>query len=176
MKSNKFLTNVSLLVTILWFVSCTNSNNVESLDRDSKQQKPTLSIYVPDGYYYTSTHEWVKVLPDSSIQIGLTEFGVNNAGTISDVIVYGHDPTPTVEYPSKPPRKVATIVGNISNVDLLVPIEGYMKNFNSLVLNSPNLINVAPYDNWVYSMDRFNYSHLTDSLMSASQYRSYIGQ
>lgn len=163
-------------IGILTLTSCdVNPNNPNSFAEKKDIPQVSEPFYVPEGYYYTSDHEWIKVLPDSTIQIGITSFGISNIGNVSEVNKLV-DLSTNEENPSKRPKKVANAIGSLALFEFIVPIEGYMKNFNSLVLNSPNLINVAPYDNWVYSMDRFNYSHLTDSLMSASQYRSYIGQ
>lgn len=175
-KKNLFLANTLIICLTLITVSCDNLNTPSSLENKKVPTAPT-SYYIPDGYYYSADHEWVKVVNDSTVQVGLTSYGLSNLGQLNDIVVYGvGGGSGEDKLPKRRPKVVGNVTGSLSSANLMLALECFGIGQNNSVLANPSLVNLEPYTNWIYSLTGYTPSHLTDSLMSPSQYRSYIGQ
>ncbi len=176
MKKTLFFAKALLLLCTFSLVSCGIENTPNSLENNKVPVKPT-TYYIPDGYYYSEDHEWVKVINDSTVQVGLTSYGLSNLGQLNDIVMYGVYGGPGEDkMPPRRPKIVATATGSLSSANLMLPISAFLTGQNNSVISNPSLVNLEPYTNWIYVLTGYTASHLNDSLMSASQYRSYIGQ
>lgn len=176
MKKTLFFAMAMLICLSLIIVSCDNENSPNSIGNNNVPPKPT-TYYIPDGYYYSSDHEWVKVINDTTLQVGLTSYGTSNLGQLNDIVMNGISVGPGEDnLPPRRPKIVGTATGSLSSANLMLPISAFITGQNNTVLASPSLVNSEPYINWIYILTGYTSSHLTDSLMSASQYRTYIGQ
>ena len=123
----------------------------------------------PEELKYTNDHEWIKVEEDEAY-IGITDYAQSELGeivfvdvdTISDTIKQGQ------------------IFGSIEAVktvsDLLMPASGEILELNPKLEDQPELVNNEPYsDGWIIKIKLSDPSEI-DELMSAADYKSFIGK
>jgi glycine cleavage system H protein len=123
---------------------------------------------VPEDLKYSKEHEWVRV--DGEVAtIGITHFAQDQLG---DVVF--------VELPAKGAtvRQFASL-GVVESVkaasDVYSPVSGEVLERNVKVIESPELVNKAPYDDgWLLKVKLADKSDLS-KLLSAGDYRAHIG-
>ncbi len=98
-----------------------------------------MSLDVRDDRRYLESHEWAKPV-DGVIRIGLSDFAQDELGDI----VY-------VELPEEGETiEAASAFGVIESIkavsDLYAPISGTVTARNESILDQPELVNDAPYD------------------------------
>ena len=124
---------------------------------------------IPDNLKYTKDHEWISI--DGKIcTIGITDYAQSELGDIVFVDI-DSDLKDIVKGES---------IGSIEAVktvsDLFGPFNGKIIELNSLLLDSPEIMNTDPYgDGWVLKVEISDSSELDDLLDSAG-YKSLIGQ
>lgn len=123
---------------------------------------------VPEDLRYSKEHEWVRVDGDVAT-IGITHFAQDQLG---DVVF--------VELPAAGSRvqQFATL-GVVESVkaasDLYAPVSGEVVERNLKVIESPEFVNKAPYeDGWLVKV-RLADKGEVGKLLSASDYRAHIG-
>jgi glycine cleavage system H protein len=124
---------------------------------------------VPDDLKYSKEHEWVRADGDV-VTIGITHFAQEQLGDVVFVEL---------------PEKGATVrqfssLGVVESVkaasDIYAPISGEVLERNVKVIESPELVNSAPYgDGWMIKVRLADKGELT-KLLSAADYRSHIGE
>ena len=124
---------------------------------------------VPDDLRYSREHEWVRVDGDVAT-VGITAFAQEQLG---DVVF--------VELPEKGAtvRQHASL-GVVESVkaasDVYAPISGEVLERNAKVIESPELVNAAPYgDGWMVKV-RFADKGELGVLLSPDDYRAHIGE
>jgi glycine cleavage system H protein len=124
---------------------------------------------VPDDLRYSKEHEWVR-LDGEEATIGVTDFAQEQLG---DVVF--------VELPEKGAslRQFGSF-GVVESVkaasDIYSPVSGDVLERNVRVIESPELVNSAPYgDGWLLRV-RVNDPGEVDRLLSPSDYRAHIGE
>lgn len=100
----------------------------------------------PDNLRYTPTHEWVRVEPDGTATIGITDFAQDNLG---DIVF--------VELPALGRRIAAgESIGVIESVkaaaDLYAPIAGEVIATNASLVDQWERINQDAYAAWLYKL------------------------
>ena len=124
---------------------------------------------IPDNLKYTTDHEWISI--DGKIcTIGITDYAQSELGDIVFVDI-DSDLKDIVNVES---------IGSIEAVktvsDLFGPFNGKIIEINSLLLDSPEIMNTDPYgDGWMLKVEISDSSELDDLLDSAG-YKSLIGQ
>ncbi|VAW40910.1 Glycine cleavage system H protein [hydrothermal vent metagenome] len=123
--------------------------------------------YVPDNLKYVESHEWIEVLDNNNIRIGITEYAQSALG---DIVF--------VELPELDSFAIGDECGVVESVktasDILAPITGTVVAVNDALEDSPELINQSPYDDgWMFEMEVDSASDLAD-LMTAEEYRNSI--
>ncbi len=124
---------------------------------------------IPDNLKYTKDHEWISI--DGKIgTIGITDYAQSELGDIVFVDI-DSDLKDIVKGES---------IGSIEAVktvsDLFGPFNGKIIEINSLLLDSPEIMNTDPYgDGWMLKVEISDSSELDDLLDSAG-YKSLIGQ
>ncbi|HEX9436095.1 MAG TPA: glycine cleavage system protein GcvH [Candidatus Limnocylindria bacterium] len=123
---------------------------------------------VPEELRYSKEHEWVRVDGDVAT-IGITHFAQDQLG---DVVF--------VELPSAGSRvRQFASLGVVESVkaasDIYAPVSGEIVERNVKVIESPELVNKAPYeDGWLVKVRLADKGELT-KLLTAGDYRSHIG-
>lgn len=121
---------------------------------------------IPDGFYYSKEHEWVKIEKDTA-RIGLTDYAQSSLGDIT-----------FVELPRIPGRIeqfkiLATIESVKAASDIYAPVSGEIIEINAALENNPGLVNSSPYEEGWIAKIRFTLSDETKNLMDANAYKTY---
>lgn len=121
---------------------------------------------VPSDLQYTKTHEWVRALPDGTVEIGITDHAQHALG---DLVF--------VEVPEAG-RKLAVgeacaVVESVKAAsDVYSPIAGEVTSGNPLLGTEPEAVNNDPYGKgWLM---RLRPAGSVSGLMSASDYQKLL--
>ncbi len=122
----------------------------------------------PAELKYTKEHEWIKIEGDVAI-VGITDFA---QGELGDIIYV------EVESVGKSIAQDA-VFGTVEAVktvsDLFLPVAGEILEFNSILNNSPELVNSDPYgEGWVIKMKPSDLGDI-DQLMDVATYQAFVG-
>jgi glycine cleavage system H protein len=123
----------------------------------------------PDLFYYTKEHEWVSVQGDIGT-IGITDHAQHELGDI----VY-------VDLPKVGTRAVqGKTIGSVESVkavsDIYSPVSGDVVEINELLTEKPEKLNEDPHDSaWLIKV-RLTSPDEIKNLLSAADYRTYIGE
>ncbi len=99
------------------------------------------TAYDPSELRYSATHEWVHIA-GTLATIGLTDFAQEQ---LSDV-VWVELPAPADEFAAG--QVLATVESVKAAGDVYAPVSGTVTEVNTLLTESPELINRAPYASW----------------------------
>jgi glycine cleavage system H protein len=126
-------------------------------------------VTVPQDLRYSKEHEWVRLDGDTAT-IGITHFAQEQLG---DVVF--------VELPEKGANvRQFSSLGVVESVkaasDIYSPISGEVVERNVKVIEKPELVNSAPYqDGWLLRVKLADKAELA-KLLSPDDYRSHIGE
>ena len=124
---------------------------------------------VPDELRYSREHEWVRTDGDV-VTIGITHFAQEQLG---DVVF--------VELPAKGASvKQFASLGVVESVkaasDVYAPVSGEVVERNVKVIESPELVNSAPYgDGWLIKVRLADKAEM-GKLLEPAEYRAHIGE
>ena len=123
--------------------------------------------YVPDNFKYVESHEWIEVLDNGNVRIGVTEHAQKSLG---DIVF--------VELPEENSYAIGDECGVVESVktasDIYAPLTGTVVAVNDALEDAPELINENPYDDgWIFEMELDSEDELKD-LMTAQEYRNSI--
>tara|TARA_R110002049_G_scaffold19254_12_gene72645 strand:+ start:1116 stop:1493 length:378 start_codon:yes stop_codon:yes gene_type:complete len=122
----------------------------------------------PEDLKYTKDHEWVKI-DGETVTVGITDFAQKELGDIVFIEVE------TVGDSMDTGEVFGTVEAVKTVSDLFMPIAGEILEMNSLLEDSPELVNEDPYgDGWMIKVKR-NQETETD-LLSPEEYKNLIGQ
>jgi len=124
---------------------------------------------VPQDLRYSKEHEWVRLDGDTAT-IGITHFAPEQLG---DVVF--------VELPEKGAKvRQFSSLGVVESVkaasDIYSPLSGEVLERNVKVIEKPELVNSAPYeDGWMLKVKLADKGEL-QKLLSPEDYRAHIGE
>ncbi|MDR0428089.1 MAG: glycine cleavage system protein GcvH [Dysgonamonadaceae bacterium] len=123
----------------------------------------------PKNVKYTEDHEWIRV-EGATAYVGITDYAQDQLGEI--VFVDVDTEGATIEK-----NKTFGSIEAVKTVsELLMPVTGLVVKVNGDLEDQPELVNSDPYkDGWIIEIEVKDASQL-DSLLTADQYRSFIGQ
>ncbi|NMA00555.1 MAG: glycine cleavage system protein GcvH [Clostridiaceae bacterium] len=97
----------------------------------------------PTTLKYSKTHEWVRVMDDGIVEIGITDFAQSELGSL--VFVNLPDEGDEVES--------GEAFGDVESVkavsDVISPVSGVVAEVNEVLLDHPEMINDSPYEAWI---------------------------
>lgn len=117
---------------------------------------------------YTKDHEWVKVEGDKAY-IGITDFAQHSLGDI----VFVELPEVDSEFNAEEAFGVVESVKAAS--DIYMPISGKIVKVNEDLVDSPELVNEDPYENWIIMISISDKSQLND-LIDSKAYEDLCGK
>ena len=119
---------------------------------------------IPGDLKFLSSHEWVRVEPDGSVTIGISDHAQDLLGDI--VFVELPDIGQSIDAETD-----AAIVESVKAAsDVYSPISGEVTEINSILEDQPEIINSSPYeDGWFYKMMPSDLRE-TDNLLSPEDY------
>ncbi len=124
---------------------------------------------IPDDLRYTETHEWVR-RDGNRFVIGLTDYAQTEMGEIVMVEL------PDIDSQAVKGENLGALEAVKTAEDFNSAIDGTVAEVNTDLEASPDLINEDPYGKgWLVVVKGSDPSHF-DSLMTAEQYASFIGE
>ncbi len=126
------------------------------------------SYDIPEGYYYTKEHEWIRQ-NGSTYLVGITDYAVK---MLND-IVYVNFPEVGATLKSN------DVLGQVESVktvsDIYMPVSGKVLKVNSKLTQTPELLTNSPYnDGWMLEIEVNSFSQETSGLLNAKAYSDYI--
>ena len=123
----------------------------------------------PENVKYSSDHEWVRV-EGNEAYVGITDFAQGELGEIVYVDV-------TTEGETLGQGEVFGSIEAVKTVsDLMMPVGGEVLEVNSKLEDAPELVNSDPFgDGWIIRVALQNADELSE-LMSAAEYKEFIGK
>ena len=122
----------------------------------------------PANLKYTKDHEWVKI-EGNEATIGITEFAQSELGDIVYVEIETEGETLDRE----------TVFGTVEAVktvsDLFMPVSGTVKEINTKIQSSPEVVNKDPYgEGWMIKIALKSPDEL-GTLLSSDDYKKLVG-
>ena len=122
---------------------------------------------VPKDLKYTKDHEWVAV-KGSIGKVGITDYAQSQLGDI----VYVELPEVGADVSAGEPFGSIEAVKAVS--DLFAPLSGVVKEANTALADSPELVNGSPYgEGWMIAVEMGDPAEI-DALLSADDYEKLI--
>ncbi|MBZ6526740.1 glycine cleavage system protein GcvH [Aerococcaceae bacterium DSM 111021] len=120
--------------------------------------------------FYTEDHEWVQLLDDNKVRIGITDYAVEQLGDIVYVEVPEMDETYDLE------ESFANIESVKSTSEIYAPIAGTVTLVNETLEDEPENVNEDPYEiGWICEMTSENAVD-TSHLISLEEYTVFINK
>ena len=125
-------------------------------------------MFVPEEYYYTKDHEWVRIEGDTAV-VGITHFAQGELGDIVYVEVE------TVDESLDKDEVFGTVEAVKTVSDLFLPLTGEIVEFNEALEDDPELVNKDPYgEGWMIKLKIANTEEI-EGLLDADGYAAVIG-
>ena len=122
---------------------------------------------IPDDFHYASTHEWIKVDDNGVATVGISDHAQEALGDI----VFVELPEPGTEIEAR--AEVAVVESVKAASDIYSPVSGEITQVNEALIDNPQLVNTAPYDDgWIYRMT-INDEKDLDELLNAETYAEH---
>ena len=100
----------------------------------------------PKNLKYTKSHEWIKMIDDTTVEIGITDFAQHALGDIVFVNLPQVGDTFSI-------MDVLADVESVKAVsDIYSPVVGTVMEINEDLLDAPELLNKEPYEAWIVRM------------------------
>jgi len=130
---------------------------------------------IPEGLYYTKSHEWVK-LEGNLARIGVTDYAQKQLGDVVYVEL------PDVGKPVKQATESKTremelgAVESIKAVSAVYsPLSGTVKETNQVLQDRPELVNTSPYtEGWICLLEPSNLEAERGSLLTSDAYATFL--
>jgi glycine cleavage system H protein len=102
---------------------------------------------IPGDLKFLSSHEWVRVEPDGSVTIGISDHAQDLLGDIVFVEL------PEIGQSIDAETDAAIVESVKAASDVYSPISGEVTEVNPILEDQPEIINTSPYeDGWFYKM------------------------
>ena len=126
-----------------------------------------MKYNIPDGFYYTSTHEWLKVTGDIGI-IGITDYAQD---MLHDIVYVD---LPEVGKEIKKGQAFMEIESVKSVAEVYAPVSGIILEVNEKLSDNPEIINESPYEEgWLVKIKITDKNELNE-LLDATRYKMII--
>ncbi|MGB8328007.1 MAG: glycine cleavage system protein GcvH [Steroidobacteraceae bacterium] len=123
---------------------------------------------IPGNLRYTKTHEWVKPLPDGTVEIGITDHAQHALGDLVFVEV------PEAGRALKAGEACAVVESVKAASDVYSPVAGTVVARNDALASAPELINQESYGaGWLLRVKPQNPAEL-GALLSAVDYEALL--
>jgi glycine cleavage system H protein len=123
---------------------------------------------IPADLKYTESHEWVRTEADGTLTVGITDHAQEALGDIVFFEVQELGNTVSAG------DTVAVIESVKAASDIYAPVAGEILEANTAVADTPDSVNSAPYDSWLFKIKPAAGAKL-DGLLDADAYSKTIG-
>ncbi|NOX43355.1 MAG: glycine cleavage system protein GcvH [Gammaproteobacteria bacterium] len=122
---------------------------------------------IPGDLKYTKTHEWLKILDDKTLVVGITAHAQDLLGDM----VFVELPELDTSYNAGDDCAVVESVKAAS--DIYSPVSGEVIEINEALTDAPEIINKAPYeDGWIFKMRAEDFDEV-ENLLNANEYEEF---
>ena len=122
---------------------------------------------IPEKFYYTKDHEWVKVEGDSAV-VGITDHAQESLGEVTFVEL------PQVGKRIVQHGQIGTVESSKAASDIYSPVTGTVTEANEKLESEPELINKDCYGTgWICKLRVSDHAGVKN-LMNAKQYEEYL--
>ena len=119
---------------------------------------------IPGDLKFLSSHEWVRVEPDGSVTIGISDHAQDLLGDIVFVEL------PEIGQSIDAETDAAIVESVKAASDVYSPISGEVTEVNPILEDQPEIINTSPYeDGWFYKMMPSDLGEI-ENLLSPEEY------
>lgn len=120
---------------------------------------------VPTELKYTKSHEWVKMVGDTTAVIGLTDFAQKALGDL----VFINLPEAGDEINAG--QRFADVESVKAVSDVYSPVTGTVAEVNETLLDAPESVNQEPYGAWFVKVENISG---TEELINSEIYEKFI--
>jgi glycine cleavage system H protein len=124
---------------------------------------------IPADLKYTESHEWVRTEADGTLTVGITDHAQEALGDIVFVEL------PAAGKAVAAGDAIAVIESVKAASDIYSPVSGEIVAANDALTGSPDQINGAPYESWLFKVKPSSNDGL-DKLLDAEGYGKSIGE
>lgn len=122
----------------------------------------------PENFRFTKEHEWVSVEGDIGT-VGITDHAQHELGDIVYVDL------PKANTPVAQGKSIGSVESVKAVSDIYSPVSGEIIESNQVLAEAPETLNTDPHGNaWLVKI-RLSTPEEINNLMTAADYRSYIG-
>ncbi|WP_346428075.1 glycine cleavage system protein GcvH [Vagococcus lutrae] len=124
---------------------------------------------IPEKLFYTEEHEWVAFSEDKKVAtVGITDFAQDQLG---DIVFVG---LPEIGDVVNTGDSLADIESVKSVSDIYSPVSGKVVEVNEALLDQPELVNEAPYDQWLFKIEEV--SDIQENLLQKEAYENLMAE
>ncbi|TVP90292.1 glycine cleavage system protein GcvH [Alkalibacterium sp.] len=118
--------------------------------------------------YFTEEHEWVELVKDDYVRIGISEYATEQLGDIVFVEL------PEVDAELDAEDEFATVESVKSTSEIYAPVKGKVAKINDSLEDEPEKLNDSPFeDGWLIEMQASEAVDVS-GLMDAKAYDEYV--
>ena len=119
---------------------------------------------IPENCKFLSTHEWVKLEDDGTATVGISDHAQDQLGDIVFIEL------PEIGAELNQGDEAALVESVKAASEIYSPLSGKVIKVNSLIEDSPEIINTSPYEEgWFFKIVISDDSE-TENLLSSDQY------
>jgi glycine cleavage system H protein len=122
---------------------------------------------LPENLHYAKTHEWAILEDNQLVRVGITDFAQAELGDLVFIEL------PEIGRKLSAGEQCAVVESVKTASDLFAPVTGVIVEINDKVRDEPELVNDAPYENWLFCIKADDVAELKQ-LMDASSYQEMI--
>jgi glycine cleavage system H protein len=124
---------------------------------------------IPADLKYTESHEWVRTEADGTLTVGITDHAQEALGDIVFVEL------PAAGKAVAAGDAIAVIESVKAASDIYAPVSGEVVAANDALTASPDQVNGAPYESWLFKIKPSSNDGL-EKLLDAEGYGKSIGE
>lgn len=119
---------------------------------------------MPNDLRYTKEHEWVKVVSETGVRVGITDYAQSALGDIVYLSL------PAVGTSLTAGQTCGEVESTKSVSDIYAPLDGVVKVVNDAAVAEPSVINSSPYEaGWLMELEVPSAS-IAETLLDANAY------
>lgn len=118
--------------------------------------------------YFTEEHEWIELVSEDYVRIGITDYAVEQLGDIVFVEL------PEVNDSTEAEAEFATVESVKSTSEIYSPVSGNVAKVNTNLEDEPELLNESPFgEGWLIEVQA-NEAVDVSRLLDSKAYEEYI--
>ena len=115
----------------------------------------------PEELKYAKTHEWVRFISETEVEVGLSDFAQEQLGDLVFVNL------PDVDAEAVEGEAICDVESVKAVSDVNAPVSGTVTEVNEALLDAPETINSDPYGAWLFRLANVTD---TENLLDAEAY------